>query len=244
MAVPSDPSGFNPGPASFATWVDDVTDTAFDHESRIDTLEAAPGGGGSIAVEDEGTEVVANATRFDFTGPGVTVTDGGSGQANIAIPGYTAKGIVKKRRTAGNLTLNSTNWANVDTALDIVLTGVTAGDEIAYGASGLLQNENVQVFFDVATIVSSAPLNSLARRAAVETAPGTSGFAMWNSVGAQYWRLAGVTPPYTLVSGDIVAGTVTLRLRYATGVASNKTLFASASNLLDVWAMNLGPAQA
>lgn len=44
-------------------------------------------GGGSVSVEDDGSEIVATATTLNFTGAGVTVSDAGGGQANIAITG-------------------------------------------------------------------------------------------------------------------------------------------------------------
>lgn len=45
------------------------------------------GGGGSLAVEDDGLEILAVASRLNFTGAGVTVTDAGAGEATINIPG-------------------------------------------------------------------------------------------------------------------------------------------------------------
>lgn len=51
-----------------------------------DITEIASGGGISgIAVEEEGSEVLATATRFDFKGIGVTAADDGGGQAGITI---------------------------------------------------------------------------------------------------------------------------------------------------------------
>lgn len=47
---------------------------------------SAPGGA-SVAVEDDGAEIVAAASRLNFTGAGVTVTDSGAGEVGIAIPG-------------------------------------------------------------------------------------------------------------------------------------------------------------
>lgn len=83
MPVPSDPP-VAVTPAPFRTWALDVSDTVQAHDTRIGTLEADPAG---VAVEDEGLTVLANAVRFDFTGAGVTVTDGGAGQATVTIPG-------------------------------------------------------------------------------------------------------------------------------------------------------------
>ena len=40
---------------------------------------------GTVAVEDDGASVVAAANTLNFTGDGVTVTDAGGGQADIAI---------------------------------------------------------------------------------------------------------------------------------------------------------------
>lgn len=41
------------------------------------------GGGGSVAVDEEGTEVIATATRLNFVGSNVTVTDAGGGEATV-----------------------------------------------------------------------------------------------------------------------------------------------------------------
>ena len=60
--------------------------------SAEDALEFADesGGGGDVAVEDDGSSVVAAASTLNFTGDGVTVTDAGSNQVNIAVPGVAA----------------------------------------------------------------------------------------------------------------------------------------------------------
>lgn len=47
----------------------------------------AVSGGGTVAVEDDGVSVVASSSTLNFTGSGVVVTDGGGGQADIAIAG-------------------------------------------------------------------------------------------------------------------------------------------------------------
>jgi hypothetical protein len=57
-----------------------------DAQGRL-TAAANGSSGGSIRVEDEGTTVVASATGLNFAGAGVTVTDAGSGEAIITIPG-------------------------------------------------------------------------------------------------------------------------------------------------------------
>lgn len=45
------------------------------------------GGGGDIEVQDDGVVVVPAATALNFTGPGVVVTPGPPGQANVDVPG-------------------------------------------------------------------------------------------------------------------------------------------------------------
>jgi hypothetical protein len=50
------------------------------------------GGGGEIAVEDEGSEVIADARTINFTGAGVSVTDAGGQQVDVDIPSGGATG--------------------------------------------------------------------------------------------------------------------------------------------------------
>jgi hypothetical protein len=155
----------------------------------------------------------------------------------------TNRRVKKARRTAGDVTLNSTNWANVDTGIDITLSGVVAGDQILYGINARVDTQTVVGFFDVVTVVGGSPVNSFAVQGAVETAPGTI-ISGWRTDGTgERVGITGDAPPYTLVSGDISSGSVTLRLRYATGTAANLTLKAGGTTPLDVWARNIGPLQ-
>lgn len=48
-------------------------------------LGGGGGGGSSVAVDEEGAEVLSAASRLNFVGAGVTVTDGGAGEAIITI---------------------------------------------------------------------------------------------------------------------------------------------------------------
>lgn len=143
-------------------------------------------------------------------------------------------------RSSGSLTLNSTTWANlptIGTTWDVTLPA-QIGDVIEVGVSGVWNNENVIGILDVATIVSSSVVNYFstagsATGSGVESWVGDALLA-YVRIGGSFW--------YTLVSGDISSGTVTLRLRYRTGSASDKTLFATADNPLQFRAKNLGPA--
>ncbi len=77
------------------------------------------GGGGDIAIEDEGSEVVAAATRLDFKGAGVTAADDTGGQAGITIPGVTSQ-------EGGTPVVTGTSAVNF-AAADFDVTDETAG---------------------------------------------------------------------------------------------------------------------
>jgi hypothetical protein len=160
----------------------------------------------------------------------------------MAYPRYQAARAFKFfTRTAGNLTLNSTAWADLPTIAatwDAVLAA-QVGDVIECSVSAVWGGEVVYGSLDVVTMVSSAPVNAFGGSA-------TSG-SLGSGVGA--WQ----GPPSvndgsggpvlrTMVGADLSAGTVTLRLRYRTSTATNKTLFASADNSFQFYAKNLGPA--
>lgn len=141
-------------------------------------------------------------------------------------------------RTSGNLTINSTTWADlptIGTTWDAVLTAQT-GDVIEVCVTGITGAEAVSSYFDVATIVSAAPVNYFA------TAGGASGQGIPGAVGQALSNIyfLGIYMR-TLVAGDISAGTVTLRLRYRTNTATDRTIFATADVPLQFWAKNLGP---
>jgi hypothetical protein len=149
---------------------------------------------------------------------------------DVALP------IDKATRTSGSLTLNSTTWANVDTGLDLVLAA-QIDDVIEYGLSAWVSAANTAyVALDVATIVAGSPVNYFA------TAGGAGGFGVqaWLGAAAADHSKAGSAPPYRVVAGDLDSGTVTLRLRYRTSAAANKTLSATTDQPLSVWAKNHG----
>lgn len=156
-------------------------------------------------------------------GPFITGSASGGGLSHIST----------SKRTAGDYTLNNTNWTNVDTGIDLVLT-VQTGDIIEVGLNSLWGGEAVNCALDVATIVSGNPVNYIA------CAGGAS------DLGVQSWLgisgvVSGLGSPflYTIQSGDISGGTVTLRLRYRTTAGANKTLRANANQPLLFYAFNL-----
>lgn len=73
--------------------LDELTDVDLTGAAEGDVLTVqadgsiAPQSATTVAVDDEGVEVVAAASTLDFAGAGVTVTDGGAGTATVTIPG-------------------------------------------------------------------------------------------------------------------------------------------------------------
>lgn len=144
-------------------------------------------------------------------------------------------------RTAGNLTLNSTAWADLPTIAstwDLTLAA-QVGDVIEAGISAVWGAEGVYGSIDVCTVVGGAYISAFGGSAT--SGSSGSGVGAWNGV-TTVNDGAGGGVLRTLTAADISAGTVTLRLRYRTNTATNKTLFASADNSFQFYAKNLGPA--
>lgn len=139
-----------------------------------------------------------------------------------------------KTRSSANVTVNGTAYADLDTGLDIVLTAAS-GDVIEVSAAGRWATENVQAYMDVATIVSGSPVNYVSGSGSTG-----EGVQSWQGYGNANTNIAG-TVMYTLVSGDISSGTVTLRLRVRTLTAANKTFVSGSTNVFKWSAKNYGP---
>jgi hypothetical protein len=165
--------------------------------------------------------------------------------ANISpIPTNQAR-VVQKRKTNGNVTINTANsatWMDVAAGtganqLDIVLPG-QPGDIIEVSLSTMWGNEAVFAQLDVVTWVSGAVASSFSANGAAT--PLTSGILAWKGINGVE-RPVGGTVQMALGSEDISGGTVTLRLRASTNSAVNKTLNAATDTALTFGAKNLGP---
>lgn len=207
-------------------WEHNITVLDFDY----DNLDDLPTLG--VAIEDEGTPD-AQALTLNFIGDGVSAVVTGD-TADITIPGSSGPGIQMDRndRTAGNLTLNSTSWANVDTGLDIVFAGAVAGDWVEVGIIGVWGTEAVTGHLDVVSMVAGSPAKSWGSNGNVD--PTGAGVRGWTGSNASTTVPATITGTVIkqLEAADIDSGSVTIRLRYRTGTAASKTLFATAANLL------------
>lgn len=139
---------------------------------------------------------------------------------------------VMRERTEGDLTLNSTTWSDlptIGTTWDITFDAA-AGDWIETGLSALVNVGEVETHFDVWTIVGGTPTNRISG--------GDQGVAAWWArAAADGIFLPGGSVLYQLKAGDISGGTVTLRLRYKTVQAANRSVRAStATHALQWWA--------
>lgn len=127
-------------------------------------------------------------------------------------------------RTAGDLSFATANvWANVSTTLDLVLTGVKAGDLVEFVPSFLVNAAANTLVLDVCTLVGGNPVSYFG------TAGGASdnGVCGWYCGSGQYTGAQGPAF-YFLASGDISGGTVTLRLRVKVANATARVIAATA----------------
>lgn len=144
------------------------------------------------------------------------------------------------QRTAGNLTVNSTTWADlptIGTTWDAVLPA-QAGDVIECGLVAFVApSGTTYTIMDVASIVAGAAVNYWGGWSGASTGWGVQAWLGVNTVG----HSKGGSVMKTLVAGDLSAGTVTCRLRYRTDNAANQTLCGDAIQPLQFWVKNLGP---
>lgn len=195
------------------------------------TAYTSAGTSATIARGQEGTSGVSHASGDKFV-HGPLVTDAG------------LKDYAEVSLTSGSISLNSTSVTLVSSSLNMSLVA-DVGDVIGYGLSGLYGNENLSVAMDAYTVVSSSPVNPFGAGLSASLGS-TLGNVSW------FVAQAGTNPGWTfhvggeitrvLTSGDISSGTVTLGLYYAKSNTSVRTLNATSSIPLKVWAKNYGPS--
>lgn len=155
-----------------------------------------------------------------------------------------ARTMKKKRLDTGDVTLSGDVWSAVDTGLDLVLDAVQPGDELVFGLSAQFDSEAVAAYLNVVTVVGGLPYRGFAEADLVKPfAPaGFVGLPGFYAPASTVVGLCLETPPYTVVSGDVSNGQVSLRLVYALATSgTDRTLSASTDRPVDVWAYNLGP---
>lgn len=117
----------------------DSSDTAW-------TLATSGGGGGGVAVQDEGSGVLAPAVALNFTGAGVSVADGGGGVATVTIAGAAVSAINAVAASRSLALTDTEDILEVTTASAIVLTIPT----------------NVTAAFPIGTVIGVTLLNASA----------------------------------------------------------------------------------
>lgn len=145
------------------------------------------------------------------------------------------------RRVSTDIAVTSTTWIDLDATLDLTLAAAV-GDVIEAFFQGEWNNEARFGYLDAATIVAGSPVNVMST--GTTESPTGGGIASWGTTQASVYIPASGSVFYTIVSGDLSAGQVTMRLRVRIDAAGTKTLFANANTPLS-WAIkNLGPAAA
>lgn len=122
---------------------DDVTNWQVVDEF-ITEQKASGAGSGSVAVQDEGTQVAAAAARLNFRGAGVTASSDGAGGVNVDVPGAS---VAVQPLTSSRALTSTDNGATLvySGASDIVLT-VPAGLASGYSATVVQQGSGVVTF--------------------------------------------------------------------------------------------------
>lgn len=142
------------------------------------------------------------------------------------------------RRTAGDVSTSSTSWVNFDTGVDLTLHA-QVGDVIEAAISTSISNGADHAFTDVGTLVSAAIVNVFSTGAA-ESGSG-QGVKAWQGFTGVDTGVSGAVM-YTIQSGDLASGFVTLRLRIRVNSGTSKTWRASSTEVFQWYAKNLGPA--
>lgn len=133
-----------------------------------------------------------------------------------------------KTRSSGNITVNNTNWTNVDNNLDITVMA-DEGDTLYIGVSASWENQSNRGDLDVYTVVGGSPVNSISGS--------TDGASAWTGWSGSFTAIGAVLR-YIVRPADLSAGAVTLRLRAKTLTATSKVLRASTNNPLHWWVDN------
>lgn len=145
-----------------------------------------------------------------------------------------------ERYTAGTITFNSTSWVNVP-GFGSLAVEAQVGDVLEAGLQMAVENEAPALLLDAVTDVSGTPTNSFGTGGTAPTSTTGDGVIGWVVAAGLYGSPAGPAF-YTVQPGDLASGVVTVRFRYRTTSAANKTAIASATRGQFIYVKNLGPA--
>jgi len=187
--------------------------------------EAPTSGGARVRWGDDGVGTNyahGNVIEGGHLADAINVTSGPYARNNvIKLPGGRS---AKTTLTTGDLTCTSVTRANVNTATDLTLTGLCAGQVIEVTATGRWDSGAPYVFMDAITIVGGVFANAISNVTGFDTPWGMLG---WGGPGGADLFFSG-TQQYTLQPGDLAAGGIlTLRLQYRLNSAGTRILSAS-----------------
>ena len=215
-------------------------------DTRLDALEVDTGLSDHVS---DGTDAHdASAVAFTPTGT-IAATNVQDAIAEVASEGGGGGGggslghkfVVRTSNAAAgdDYTGATGTYAAVDaTNLSLTLTGVSAGDVVAVNFSGYVNAAGSQTGFDAVSIVGGSPVNYM-------SGAGSSGegFGGWHTTASAEGNPTGLLF-YTVQSGDLSSGSLTVRLywRIVTGSPA-KTLYARSILPVQFAVENRGPAQ-
>lgn len=183
------------GPYNSGTSVS-ITATVGDlyYEVADGVAPSTPGSGsGSVAVQDEGTQVAAAAARLNFRGAGVTASSDGAGGVNVDIPGGGSSGGIVS--VTADLTINAANAATYNGKTLSITSNVTitiaAGVAAAAPGFGFLVGA-LPATGGVNFIGSGgATINGLTTSVARTEAANPSGVSLYQSSTGDVYKLTG-----------------------------------------------------
>ncbi len=214
--------------------------TATDVEAALAEVMAAVGAGGIPATifDAQGDLIVASAAdtaaRLAVGATGTVLVGGTSPSWGKGNP---VKDFATTKYTAGDITCDADSVWEALGISDLTLTAVS-GDVIEVGLSLVATSTTaVSINFDVVTIVSAAPVNSIASGATPSDS--NDGVSGWRVPGSVHSNVSG-SILYALQAGDISGGTVTLQVRDRPASSTNRVVDATAARPIHFWAKNLG----
>lgn len=194
----------------------------------------SPTGGAGVLIRNEGVDVGTRPAINLHPGSGISITatdDAANGEVDVTVSA-SLSGLTHQTgtRTSGDVTVSSTSWAAVDTGLDIAIPA-SIGDVLELTISALFSNASPTANNDVGIVVSG----SVASRASGSS----NGVGSWNVRGSNYFSAGGAFF-YTVQSGDLASGEITLRWLAKLETSGSRTLYASSTAPAQFSALNRG----
>ena len=185
-------------------------------------------------------DAVAGSYKYVDGRPGPSGPTGPTGVAGATGP--TGTSVHKFIRNLSTLTLNSTSWANMPTIASLTIPAAV-GDVLEALVETNVDTAASAVFLDAVTEVGGTPTNSFGTGGAALTSTTGDGVRGWVLPVNVSDRISG-SAFYTVQSGDISGGNVTVRFRYKTSIATARSIYGDSTAGSFFSVKNLGPAAA